>query len=373
METHTNKYHPEKQNIQQNLSKQLLTITIPIGLFQSFKDKVRQNSAMELETCGVIMGRLMGEENENRTYVVCNIVVPEQIVSSDHTEVTQVGNESLINFMVANQCQSVGLYHTHPMYDTLPSSVDLHNQYSHHNMFKEYISVIQSVRDNNTDIWQLSEDGMDQMKTCQKTSFHVDHEDKNTGRINKKLFHKASHVVYSQRHNASVKIIGAQYTKHTEANGQISFKKTKVNVDQRNDFLEMPPPVSTFNSGLLSKRTNTQLLLSRPAVSYQVGRGEISLESLESGNFGAAGAEAIENQEVLQTEHGEERGITRTLSEVLTPNDKDNTKRQVSLIGWYVYTVCMLASQSAGLSVSSAKLPGYLVVCHYDVLNNFYF
>ena len=256
----------------------------------SFKDKVRANSVLNLETSGVIMGRIV----EDEVVLICNIVVPEQIISSNHTEVTPSGEESLSSFMISNNCHAVGFIHTHPQYDTLPSSVDLHNLFTYQKLSKHYISVIQSVRDKTEDIWQLSEEGMEEIGMCNKKSFHDDHNDEVTGRIKENLFLKAQHVTQSSRYSGKVKILGVQLVKNKKQDGQIEYKKTKVNMDPQHEFLEISPPSMRCNTGLQSIRTNTELLLRIPHIAYQYGRSE-----------GNLGDDPLENNHTTEDVHSE--------------------------------------------------------------------
>ena len=95
----------------------------------------------------------MGRKNTDGTYTATNIVIPEQVVSSVKTEFTEEGLNSLFKFTSENKCQMVGYIHTHPDYDSSPSSIDLHNMAEWINDFPPFLSIIVSIKENNYKVW----------------------------------------------------------------------------------------------------------------------------------------------------------------------------------------------------------------------------
>ena len=110
LSNHTRRFHQEINN---DVTSEVVTemsaipkLIFPVGIIESFRDKVRQNTSIHLETCGNILGRFNSDCNN---YIVTNIIIPEQIVQTDRTELTDQGNVSLVNFNIDNQTITLGI------------------------------------------------------------------------------------------------------------------------------------------------------------------------------------------------------------------------------------------------------------------------
>ena len=62
---------------------------------------------------------------------ISHLIFPKQEASSSHCEILQTdeANQEFTNFLVDNELEMIGWYHTHPSYESFLSSLDVHVQY----------------------------------------------------------------------------------------------------------------------------------------------------------------------------------------------------------------------------------------------------
>lgn len=115
--------------------KPLRTILLPPTLRQKFLDHAASNTQKNLETCGVICGKLM-----SNALFVSHLVIPEQIATSDTCET--VNEVALFEYCEAEDLIVLGWIHTHPTQTCFMSSRDLHTHFGYQMMLAESIAIV---------------------------------------------------------------------------------------------------------------------------------------------------------------------------------------------------------------------------------------
>ena len=107
------------------------TVKIPSELVSSFLHHAKDNSDDDIETLGLLGGRL-GRDNKFR---VTHLLLPKQTGQADSC--TMEGIEGVLDIVNLENIDILGWIHTHPAYSVFLSSVDMHTQYERQRQLPE--------------------------------------------------------------------------------------------------------------------------------------------------------------------------------------------------------------------------------------------
>ncbi len=166
-------------------------VLLPSNLMDTFMTKyARDNTARNVETCGVLCGRL-----ENNVFRVSACLIPPQSGTAN-TTVTS-GEEKMMRLQLEKNLITLGWIHTHPSQACFLSSVDLHTQFSYQVMLNEAVAIVMAPTDPRAKhgTFSLTSRGMKVIASCKKRGFHQ-HADPNS------LYHRADHASFTREFNA---------------------------------------------------------------------------------------------------------------------------------------------------------------------------
>lgn len=146
----------------------LRTTFLPSQLQEEFLEIARPNTIKNLETCGVLCGKL----NRN-AFFITHLVIPDQESTSDTCQTTN--EEKLFEYIDQNDLFILGWIHTHPSQTCFLSSVDLHTQSSYQIMLPEAVAIVLAPKhEPSWGIFRLTDPpGIEIIKKCKQSStFH---------------------------------------------------------------------------------------------------------------------------------------------------------------------------------------------------------
>merc|ERR1719427_174782 len=169
----------------------LRTIFCPANIDQDFRRVAINNTARNIETCGLLFGTI-----KNDVFVITHVLVPHQTGKPDSCDVTR--DEDLIEF--SEYCKGVclGWIHTHPSQTAFLSSVDMHTHYPNQLILPESVAIVCSDKYKETGYFMLTPDhGMKVIGNCRLKGFHPH---QNTPPLSE----ECSHVIVTKEQNAQV-------------------------------------------------------------------------------------------------------------------------------------------------------------------------
>lgn len=113
----------------------LRTVFVPSQLRSKFLAIAEPNTKSNLETCGMLCGKL-----KRNAFFVTDLVIPSQISTSDSCQTTN--EEELFEYIDSRDLFILGWIHTHPTQTCFMSSVDLHTHASYQLMLPEAIAIV---------------------------------------------------------------------------------------------------------------------------------------------------------------------------------------------------------------------------------------
>lgn len=113
----------------------LRTIFIPPELRARFISTAAPNTRRNLETCGILCGRLI-----SNAFFISKLVIPEQESTSDTCEMVNEG--ALAEYCEHEDLMQLGWIHTHPTQTCFMSSRDLHTHSLYQMQFAESIAIV---------------------------------------------------------------------------------------------------------------------------------------------------------------------------------------------------------------------------------------
>lgn len=145
----------------------LRTVFLPDGLRSKFLQIALPNTRNNLETCGMLCGKL-----KNNAFFITNLAIPHQESTSDTCSTTH--EELLFNYLDENDLFILGWIHTHPTQSCFLSSVDLHTQNSYQIMLPESIAIVCAPQhEPSWGVFRLTDPrGINLIKSCNKSGFH---------------------------------------------------------------------------------------------------------------------------------------------------------------------------------------------------------
>ncbi|KAJ3052548.1 hypothetical protein HK097_006079 [Rhizophlyctis rosea] len=113
----------------------LKTVHVPSEVIPLFLKIADANTKKNLETCGILCGKLSRD-----AYFCSTLVVPKQSATSDTCTTTD--EVELFEYLQKEDLISLGWIHTHPTQTCFMSSVDLHTHCSYQLMLPEAIAIV---------------------------------------------------------------------------------------------------------------------------------------------------------------------------------------------------------------------------------------
>lgn len=149
----------------------LRTVFLPAGLREKFLQVAEPNTRKDLETCGVLCGKL-----NKSAFFITQLVIPHQESTSNTCSTTN--EEALFEYVQSNDLFILGWIHTHPSQSCFMSSIDLHTQNSYQLMLPEAIAIVCAPKHNpDWGAFRLSDPpGVEIIKRCRQTGFHPHNE-----------------------------------------------------------------------------------------------------------------------------------------------------------------------------------------------------
>ncbi|GAA5812786.1 hypothetical protein MFLAVUS_006244 [Mucor flavus] len=165
-------YNNNNNNRQEIIVNQLRILNIPTVIQKSFLNIARFNTSINVETCGILSGKL-----KNNELFVTSLLIPNQEGTSD-TCITK-NEEAIFDYQDKNGLLTLGWIHTHPSQTCFLSSVDLHTHCSYQLMLPEAVAIV-CAPNNNPDfgVFRLtSPEGLKEITNCKATSSFHPHPD----------------------------------------------------------------------------------------------------------------------------------------------------------------------------------------------------
>ncbi|XP_047472052.1 STAM-binding protein-like isoform X2 [Penaeus chinensis] len=167
-------------------------VVVPEELMSKFMALAESNTLRNVETCGVLAGRLAQNQ-----LVVTHLLVPKQCGTSDSCTTQQ--EEELFDYQDKLDLITIGWIHTHPTQTAFLSSVDLHTHCSYQLMMPEAVAIVCAPKYDETGYFTLTPNhGLSFIASCQENGFHPHPKEP-------PLFQTAEHVKLEK--NSSIKVI----------------------------------------------------------------------------------------------------------------------------------------------------------------------
>lgn len=113
----------------------LRKVMVPNVIISSFLDVAATNTVKNLESCGVLAGKLSHDE-----FTITTLIIPKQTSTSD--SVTMISEEEIFAVQDQRDILTLGWIHTHPTQQCFMSSVDLHTHFPYQLLIAEAIAIV---------------------------------------------------------------------------------------------------------------------------------------------------------------------------------------------------------------------------------------
>lgn len=174
-----------------NESDSLRRVVIPLSLSQEFLHAAAANTARNVETCGILAGKL-----SQNVFTITHVVIPKQRGTSDSCLTDN--EEEVFAFQDSNSLTTLGWIHTHPTQTAFLSSIDLHTHFSYQIMLAEAIAIVCAPKFQKTGIFSLTPDfGLDFIANCNQPGFHP-HPNESL------IYHSSPHVHFDANRNTKL-------------------------------------------------------------------------------------------------------------------------------------------------------------------------
>ncbi len=135
-------------------------------LFQAFMRAVEPNTKRNIETCGILAGKLSAN-----VLHITHCILPKQTGTSDTCAMTH--EDELLLYCAEHDLLTFGWIHTHPQHDLFLSSVDMHTHSAYQSLLDEAVAVVVApLRKPNFGIFGLTETGLVAIQRCPLRGFH---------------------------------------------------------------------------------------------------------------------------------------------------------------------------------------------------------
>lgn len=144
----------------------LREVKVPVELMSNFLSLAEANTLRNVETCGVLAGKL-----SQHKLLVTHLLVPKQCGTSDSCTTQQ--EEELFDYQDKLDLVTIGWIHTHPTQTAFLSSVDLHTHCSYQLMMPEAVAIVCAPKYDETGFFTLSPNhGLSYIANCHQSGFH---------------------------------------------------------------------------------------------------------------------------------------------------------------------------------------------------------
>lgn len=177
----------------------LRNVQISRALLDAFLNLAKSNTKREIETCGILAGRL---NPKTRSLEVTSLMIPRQKGTRDQVEM--VDEEVLLEEVLTNGLMVLGWIHTHPVFQCFLSSIDVHTTLPYQLLLDEAVAIVMAPTDRKRKcgVFRLTDPGgMELIKNCPKRGFH-EHKATHT---KQSIYEVVSHVYLNERLAVSVK------------------------------------------------------------------------------------------------------------------------------------------------------------------------
>lgn len=113
----------------------LRMVRIPQSIIDTFSQLAALNTRRNLETCGVLAGRLSHDQ-----FTITTLIIPRQTATSD--TVAMLGEEEIFAVQDERDLMTLGWIHTHPTQQCFMSSVDLHTHFPYQLLMAEAVAIV---------------------------------------------------------------------------------------------------------------------------------------------------------------------------------------------------------------------------------------
>lgn len=113
----------------------LRKVSIPDSIVHRFLDLAAHNTRRNLETCGVLAGKLSHDE-----FTITTLIIPKQTATSD--TVAMLNEEEILEVADQRDLMTLGWIHTHPTQQCFMSSVDLHTHFPYQLLMAEALAIV---------------------------------------------------------------------------------------------------------------------------------------------------------------------------------------------------------------------------------------
>lgn len=113
----------------------LRMVRIPQSIIDTFSQLAAPNTRRNLETCGVLAGRLSHDQ-----FTITTLIIPRQTATSD--TVAMLGEEEIFAVQDERDLMTLGWIHTHPTQQCFMSSVDLHTHFPYQLLMAEAVAIV---------------------------------------------------------------------------------------------------------------------------------------------------------------------------------------------------------------------------------------
>ncbi|RMX61231.1 hypothetical protein pdam_00007358 [Pocillopora damicornis] len=166
-------------------SSGLRKMHVPAELISQFLRLASNNTRKNLETCGILAGRL-----QSNMFCITHLLIPKQTSTSDSC--TTLNEEDLFDYQDSHNLITLGWIHTHPSQTSFMSSVDLHTHCSYQLMMPEAIAIVCAPKFDETGVFSLTPDyGLQFILNCKKPGFHPHPKEP-------PLYEESSHILWDK-------------------------------------------------------------------------------------------------------------------------------------------------------------------------------
>ena len=156
-----------------NAGLSLRPLVLPKGLNEAFLRIAQPNTNRNIETCGILVGKIIKGE------LICDrVLIPNQTGTSDTCSTTN--EDEIWEYCASKELGTFGWVHTHPSQTCFLSSVDLHTQCGYQSVLDEAVAIVLSPKHQPCEgVFRLchpSPPGLVELQKCRKTGFHPDHQ-----------------------------------------------------------------------------------------------------------------------------------------------------------------------------------------------------
>ncbi|KAI6810042.1 JAB1/MPN domain-containing protein [Hortaea werneckii] len=119
----------------------LRTMLLPPSLRSTFLRLAGPNTALNLETCGILCGTII-----SNALLISHLILPDQTSTPETCDTTAAGDAALFDYCSASSLLVFGWIHTHPSQTCFLSSRDCHTTAGYQVMMPEAIAIVCAPR-----------------------------------------------------------------------------------------------------------------------------------------------------------------------------------------------------------------------------------